>query len=293
MENYSPLDVVDFGHSAISVERNVSQQVNLNMMLQLQTTLDLERQLEIYAKEARKYIKFEGLTLLFDDQSFRLNDSAKGKIETSFNLNVDGVKLANLVYSTNYTLNSRIENKLTSLHQQLKFSLRNAIEYNRLKRMTMKDHLTGLGNRGYFDEMFQRQCSNAQRNEQQMTLLLLDLDNFKQVNDCCGHTQGDKILAAFAEVISASIRDTDFAFRFGGDEFAVLLPNTANDVAKFVATRLTHNVAGSVLLTKHKVTCSIGVASWKSSDSKESLFDRADQALYQAKNSGRNCFKSA
>ena len=123
--------------------------------------------------------------------------------------------------------------------------------------------------------------------------MVLDLDNFKQANDRYGHQLGDQILVRFAQLLLDCIRGTDQAFRFGGDEFAIILDEQAKDCARFVAERLQQAVLGSEIAQKYSVGVSIGYAVFDKADSTTSLFARADKALYDAKHAGKNCVRTA
>jgi diguanylate cyclase (GGDEF)-like protein len=122
--------------------------------------------------------------------------------------------------------------------------------------------------------------------------MLLDLDNFKQVNDQFGHKIGDDTLKEFATVLNSSIRATDTVFRFGGDEFAILIEDPEFTTNKVISERIMQFVKHSSLMSKYSVTVSIGYTLATSKDCDIELFSRADKGLYKAKASGRNCAKA-
>jgi diguanylate cyclase (GGDEF)-like protein len=131
------------------------------------------------------------------------------------------------------------------------------------------------------------------RNEQKFGLLVLDLDNFKQVNDQHGHQTGDEVLIAFAQLLQNCLRESDHAFRFGGDEFCCLLIDSDEQANERVARRIQKAVETHSLLQKHEVSSSVGATNFKLSDTEEALFHRADLALLKAKQHGKNLFKAA
>ena len=175
------------------------------------------------------------------------------------------------------------------MHLYFSSPLKNALEHHKIKQFALRDYLTSLGNRASYTESVSRLLSNAQRHDTPFGLLVLDLDNFKQVNDKFGHHEGDKVLVAFTQTLTHCMRESDFAFRFGGDEFCCLLPETCIDTIQQVAQRICAAVKADELLSKHQVTCSIGTTISQTQDSPTSLFFRADAALYKAKHNGRNC----
>lgn len=155
------------------------------------------------------------------------------------------------------------------------------------------DYLTGLSNRGYFMEQAEKELSRSQRYEKDVAMFMMDIDFFKRVNDSYGHKVGDAVLRKLADVCRDTLREVDIVGRIGGEEFAILLPETNRAEALEVAERLRLAVADSTVLMKDcppvQYTVSIGVSSVVSADDNiDMLLNRADQALYQAKLSGRN-----
>jgi len=164
----------------------------------------------------------------------------------------------------------------------------------RLAELATTDPLTRLLNRRALVERLSREVDRAKRYESQLSLLLLDVDHFKSINDSCGHLVGDGVLRQIGSLIEASVRTVDIAARYGGEEFVILLPETSQEGGVIFAERLRESVehypfdaAGDEPL---HLTASIGVATFPSPrvDSTEDLFARADEALYRAKSSGRN-----
>lgn len=162
----------------------------------------------------------------------------------------------------------------------------------RLHVLATVDELTGLYNRRHFIERFQAEMLRAQRYQAPLSLLILDIDLFKGINDRYGHLTGDAVLVEFAGILRRMTRQIDFVGRLGGEEFAVCLPETDHKRALMLAERLCEAIADAefaVVNRKIAVTTSIGVTEIVHDDETFShAFHRADQALYQAKNSGRN-----
>jgi two-component system, cell cycle response regulator len=162
-----------------------------------------------------------------------------------------------------------------------------------LRELSNTDHLTGLFNRRYLMEVMDREYSRAFRSRAPLSLMILDIDHFKNANDRFGHQEGDAILARVATIFRQELRGYDTPVRFGGDEYVAVLPNTGVDDALVVAERIKRAVAEnrfSGKLAGLKITVSIGVASFpcQGIESVEDLIREADGALYRAKAGGRN-----
>ena len=162
----------------------------------------------------------------------------------------------------------------------------------RLNEESRQDALTGLGNRRAFEEAIRKEMSSAQRSGRPLTLLMIDLDHFKRLNDTHGHDVGDRALRATGGVFQAAIASRDTCARIGGEEFAILLPGRDLDQAVFFAEQLRQNLQDVRLRVSNGaagLTASIGVSQMIfGEDSWETLLQRADRALYQAKREGRN-----
>jgi len=164
------------------------------------------------------------------------------------------------------------------------------IQNHEYRLKASRDHLTKLYNRHYFSELFEQRREYKEPHEGFDILLLMDVDDFKQINDTLGHNEGDRVLVAIAKTLLSSLRGNDIAARWGGEEFIVLLPTNNLDSARRVAQKIHDNIA--MLTTHHKpITLSIGITPCYANEKLESIIARADQALYHAKASGKNCMK--
>lgn len=150
------------------------------------------------------------------------------------------------------------------------------------------DSLTAIANRYYFEEKLALECARAKRFREPLSLLAIDIDHFKEINDQHGHATGDKVLVTVASVIYRNIREIDIVARWGGDELMVLLPNTPEDEAFIVADKLRLLIGTHFDIKSLKVTASFGVAAMLSDEDPMRLTIRADNALYSAKREGRN-----
>lgn len=184
----------------------------------------------------------------------------------------------------------RGERILTAILRDI--SDRKAMEED-LRLQSITDALTGLFNRRHFLSLAQKEAERAVRNKVPFSILLVDVDRFKQFNDAFGHAEGDKVLKTLGDAIRANIRTMDTGFRYGGEEFLVLLPETASADALVPAERLRIRFSEIPFLTRpdeeaRSVTLSIGVAEYRAGDTIEDLVRAADRAMYAAKNGGRN-----
>ncbi len=165
---------------------------------------------------------------------------------------------------------------------------------HKLRTMAATDHLTGLSNRRVFAETLQRCYNEAVRYKLDLTCLMCDLDHFKIMNDTLGHQIGDKVLMATAEVIRSNLRSSDYAARYGGDEFVILLPHTSMNKAMSVSDRICRQIVpatGRHARTGTGITLSIGISSLTVDQptSADAMVAMADRALYVAKDRGKNC----
>jgi diguanylate cyclase len=184
------------------------------------------------------------------------------------------------------------------LEEQLKQStavvedLKKDLEF--IKREAITDGLTGLSNRKAFDEEIEKIILESKAENKTFTLLIIDIDHFKQFNDKYGHQVGDQVLKLVARTLKDSLKGRDFAARYGGEEFAILLPETPKEAAIMVGNSLRKALAGKDVVNRTtgdvlgRITMSIGVAEFAPDATSEILIERADKALYEAKNAGRN-----
>lgn len=163
--------------------------------------------------------------------------------------------------------------------------------HSALTVLSRTDALTQTFNRGYFNAALQAEILRAARHDQPLSILLADIDHFKQVNDNHGHDAGDAVLRQLARVWRSQLRTSDILARFGGEEFVVLMPHTNNDGVQVIADRLRKSAEQMQTRfgdSKIDVTVSIGIAQFENNESAEQLLRRADKQLYAAKRSGRN-----
>ena len=186
---------------------------------------------------------------------------------------------------------------LEAAASQMAIALMNAKLYDTMKEVAILDELTQIYNRRYFYQILPQEVVRAKRFRKQTSLLMIDIDHFKLYNDTYGHIAGDILLREFAQLIPHYLREVDFWARFGGEEFAVILPNTSKASSKIVATKILdaiskHNFPKSSSQPGGRLTVSIGIASYPvDARDYEVLVKNADAALYKAKRKGRNRFE--
>lgn len=170
--------------------------------------------------------------------------------------------------------------------QQAHFDLQQTVL--ELEQVASTDRLTGAWNRRRLEECLRNEMDRLDRYDQPLSLLLIDIDFFKRINDQHGHTAGDQVLQALTSLLQLKLRGTDSLARWGGEEFVVLCPSSRRSAAAALAERLRREVAAATFPVVGRLTVSIGAAECKRGESWQEWFERADQALYRAKESGRN-----
>jgi len=197
---------------------------------------------------------------------------------------------AALQYSLKSPLTPSQAQRLQLLQTLVLLPLFNATRFHEMSQQAMYDSLTKLGNRHYYIESLKKAVATAQRYSNDLSLVVLDLDNFKQLNDRYGHQFGDDVLSEFGQLLNGVIRNTDQAFRIGGDEFVVIVHGN-KQAAGILCERILASMSSLPLFEKHEIQTSLGVSQWISKEVPSALYERADRALYRAKAAGRQCFR--
>lgn len=172
--------------------------------------------------------------------------------------------------------------------------LKNALDYLSLEKTALYDPLTAVFNRTTLHDLMAKEVERAERYQCAMSVMMIDIDHFKSVNDMLGHLGGDKVLVEVARTIRTSLRSPDMTFRFGGDEFLVILPNTTLERAHVAAAKIMYRINERSIETDGRsvqARLSIGVVSRRAGESQQDLLARVDKALYAAKKAGRGCVR--
>lgn len=206
----------------------------------------------------------------------------------------DGSLVELLGVSRDISEHKQYENELKQARDSAE-ALNRALEAAnaRLLELATIDTLTGLANRRHFDIKITQEMIRADRYKSPLSVLLFDIDHFKSVNDTYGHLVGDQVLQQLAKRAELQIRVTDILFRWGGEEFMLLMPNTGIDEAMVVAQKLRASFASRPIVDALTITASFGLAAYTANEPLTDWLRRVDDALYEAKNSGRNTVKIA
>ncbi len=186
-----------------------------------------------------------------------------------------------------------INQKLKSLSPEIRKNFEKTLEQlkkhiNILYELATIDEKTGVYNNKFFKTISEREIEKARRGIEPLSLLIVDLDHFKKINDIYGHLIGDLILKRIGFILKENTRKYDLVSRFGGEEFIVLFPNTSSSRAKMVSERIRRKVKEDKYMSKYKVTISGGLCEHEKNDTINKMKKRADKALYEAKHNGRD-----
>jgi len=202
-------------------------------------------------------------------------------------LHVGGQELGWLEIFSTTLPDTQVQQTIDRLVACLIHPLHSAIRFERLNRQAMLDDLTGVGNRAAMNRALGQEIARAERREDgvELSLMVFDLDGFKELNDRMGHLVGDEGLRQFARVLKRHLRDSDQLFRYGGDEFVVILPDADQKAGREIAQRLHERLVNEC--TDPVLGASIGLAQWERGMSAKDLFRAADQAMYNSKQKKR------
>lgn len=277
------------GHDtpALSLAVNNEKQA---MIKSLVTTLDTQELMSLFCDNIWHTLRLSSLRLS-DDKIRVFEQGATARHSVEYHLLVDGEDLGTLHASSRTRFSEQDLHAFESAIGELVHPLKNCINYEKAVEMALSDGLTLLGNRRSFDQRVIQSCALAQRHMQNLCLAIIDIDHFKQLNDSHGHIAGDQVLRAVADCLQSCARNSDEVFRYGGEEFVILLPHTSLTGASRFVERCRQSVAElEIAFGDKELSCSVsvGLAQLQQNELPATMLARADAAMYAAKNSGRN-----
>lgn len=266
-------------------------ELRFNLADALQSSLDLHEILANFYQMLQRVIRCSGMEYNLAARGIRLALGTRRAHSAHYTLKRGDIAVGEMTFFRGTKFGEGELSKLEALLALLMLPLRNALLYKDALENSLRDSLTGIGNRAALELTLQRELKLSLRTRRPLSLLVADLDGFKQINDRLGHAVGDKLLVLAVGLIKSALRETDQVFRYGGDEFVVILSNTGGDEAETVAERIRQAAAACDLpgtSGRERITLSLGVGSSTQEDNRDSLFKKADAALYRAKTDGRN-----
>ncbi len=266
------------------------------MSYKLQQTLDVEVLLSTFCEHASIIIPCQSVAFRNDEQQLFVYHGEKHEFQCQYSLELEDSQLGFIECTANRPFSETELMRLEHLLSLLLFPLRNALHYNLAVQNAQRDPLTGLANRTAFDFAVETEISRAERHGHRLCMLVVDIDHFKSINDTYGHLAGDEVLKQVSKSLQAAVRKEDVVFRYGGEEFVILLNATDLPNARLTAERIRMKLESESIKAMNltvPVTASLGISEWQQGESGNTLFHRADQALYQAKSSGRNQVRAA
>jgi diguanylate cyclase (GGDEF)-like protein len=280
------------------LQNRIADQSHHDLLLALQTTLDVERLLELFSEHLRAAVPHTNYAFLSENAGLELKFGKRDRHMCSYRLLLETETLGEWRMSRSRRFSESELAMAEACLCRLLFPLRNALLYRRALLAAHTDPLTGLRNRAALSSDFQREWEFAKRHRKPLSVIMVDIDHFKRINDEHGHARGDEVLRQVAACLKETTRASDFVFRYGGEEFVALLGDTDAGGALQLAERIRFALENSAFRARDgefpRVTASLGVATYTGQDeNQETLLKRADQALYRAKNLGRNRVEAA
>ncbi len=268
---------------------NTDKQFLLELSNKLHSTLDINKLIILFDLEITPILNLDNVVYHTPDTTETIDTKGRHLVSYQLVLHEKNLGEITLIRRTRFTdkEQSFIEKSLVAVLSPLS----NALEYQTAITAAHQDPLTGVYNRLAMEDSFSREIKLAKRNQTPLSMIVLDVDFFKQVNDTYGHAIGDGVLKHLTECVKKCARTSDMLFRYGGEEFMLLLNNTSRTGTKQLAERIRQTVAQAPCLCNGQsisITVSMGISSFSENDTRDSFFERADKALYEAKETGRN-----
>ncbi len=257
----------------------------------LQSSLYVKDVIHAFTLEARRIVRRISLRYRNRGEGLAFQEGRLQLHRCTYELNLLGKSLGELTFMRSQPFSTDDQALIEVMLCALVYPLRNALMYERALKTALTDPLTGVHNRGSMEQHLEHQVLVSVRHSTPLSVLMIDIDYFKRINDTHGHMVGDAVLTEVAKAIVKCTRNSDVVFRYGGEEFVVILTNTPSAGAQLLGQRVCNAVAAGeieVAGTQIPVTVSIGVAELAPGDGSVDLLERADKQLYRAKVRGRN-----
>ncbi|MFL2555761.1 MAG: GGDEF domain-containing protein [Gammaproteobacteria bacterium] len=269
----------------------ISTEELLKVMQVLQTTLDINFLIENFSKELQSITSHNYLNYKNIDQNINIKIGDQTANKVVIELDLDKRKLGKLVISRKTEFSDNEKEKINRLAILLLFPINNILNYRQAIANANIDPITKLNNRMLFNKILEQEIDFAQRYNQKLLMMMIDLDNFKKINDEYGHIVGDIMLKNVSGFLKKFMRRSDLVFRYGGDEFCIILRNTTLNGANELANRIRKSINNEIFTCgdhEIKITVSIGLVKIHEEDDSIKFIERADRLLYEAKEIGRN-----
>ncbi len=266
-------------------------QRTLKLAGMLHSSLELKTVLEYFLEAAKVKVNFQSAHYQNDELRTELQFNETQKHSCSYNLTIEEQSLGEITFFSKKRFSKKNLETIENLLCHLIHPLRNSILYQKALKAAHSDALTGLNNRGALDKVLKREVDISMRHNNPLSLIVLDIDYFKSINDQYGHAVGDKVLQNLSRCIENEIRGCDILFRYGGEEFVIVLTNTDIHGAELLSERIRYAVINEKFIVNDKnipIRISLGVAQIEKNNDAEELFTKTDTALYEAKRNGRN-----
>ncbi len=257
----------------------------------LSRNLDIEQIIDVFAHEIQSLIPHSGYQYQASDLGLEFAKGEAVGSSAKYRLKIQSRQLGEISFFRESSFSNEELCNLEDMLCAMIYPVKNALMYQVALKSAYRDPLTGLNNRAAMEKLLPREIELANRHAQSMALLVMDLDGFKQINDRYGHDAGDQVIRDVGEVLHAAVRNTDLLYRYGGDEFVGGLVQTDINGALEVSERIRRGVeslSGHGDHVSGKIEMSIGITMIRADDDFGNAFKRADSALYQAKQGGKN-----
>jgi diguanylate cyclase (GGDEF)-like protein len=275
-----------------SPDQPINRIDSLRFLQAISASLDLDQVLSTLDRFLEKLIGHSGWQYRYPERDIELEGGQHDRNQLEYDLTSSGERIGTFSLTRGRCFSENDQVLTESVLGLASPAVHNALRYRAAVQLVERDTLTGLGNRHALFRQGARWLADAIRHDRRLSMLMLDVDDFKHVNDTFGHPEGDRLLVRIADILRANTRASDLCVRMGGDEFAVVLPGADLEHAMACAERIRLVIAACAIDTRSgdsiKGSVSIGVAAFSSGMDLDALYHRADGALYTAKRAGCN-----